>query len=50
MNRIARSLILVLPVLLVTGCELAQAPVQRKKSPRPVTVIELQQTSPRSSL
>jgi hypothetical protein len=40
---------LALPVLLIAGCELTEAPLQREKSPRPVTVIELQRTSPRST-
>ena len=49
MNRVVLPLILALPVLLVASCELAETTLQREKSPRPVTVIELQPTSPRST-
>ncbi|MBT6493930.1 MAG: HlyD family efflux transporter periplasmic adaptor subunit [Planctomycetaceae bacterium] len=47
MSGATRSLVVVLPALLLAGCDMAAAPVERAKAPRPVTVLELQRTAPR---
>lgn len=47
MSYVLRCLCVALPGMLLVGCEMAQAPVMREKSPRPITAIEVKQTSPR---
>ena len=41
---VVRCVCVFLPVLLLVGCDMAAAPVKRAKTPRPVTVLELQRT------